>query len=153
MLELWDEVLVQRYIDGREVNVGILGDTVLPIAEIDFSKHAARPLAHRDVSIQVGDRQRRRPRRRAALPGPTSGQGRERSASRRAARLEAVPADSATGGSTCASMRTASRGSSRSNANPDIAPDAGLARMARVAGIEYSRAHSEYLRARARPRP
>ena len=24
------------------------------------------------------------------------------------------------------------------NANPDIAPDAGLARMARVAGIEYS---------------
>ena len=37
MLELWDEVLVQRYVDGREVNVGILGDTVLPIAEIDFS--------------------------------------------------------------------------------------------------------------------
>ena len=30
MLERWDEVLVQRYIDGREVNVGILGDTVLP---------------------------------------------------------------------------------------------------------------------------
>src|SRR5215218_7944807 len=26
MLEGWDEVLVQRYIDGREVNVGILGD-------------------------------------------------------------------------------------------------------------------------------
>ena len=38
MLERWDEVLVQQYIDGREVNVGILGDTVLPIAEIDFGR-------------------------------------------------------------------------------------------------------------------
>src|SRR5438445_5328446 len=36
MLESWDEVLVQRYVDGREVNVGVLGNTVLPIAEIDF---------------------------------------------------------------------------------------------------------------------
>src|SRR6266516_2378450 len=28
----------QRFIDGREVNVGILGDEVLPIAEIDFGQ-------------------------------------------------------------------------------------------------------------------
>ena len=41
MLDVWDEVLVQRYVDGREVNVGILGDTVLPIAEIDFSNMPA----------------------------------------------------------------------------------------------------------------
>src|SRR3712207_4611526 len=38
MLERWDEVLVQRFIDGREVNVGILGDTALRIAEIDFGR-------------------------------------------------------------------------------------------------------------------
>lgn len=38
MLEGWDEVLVQRFIYGREVNVGILGDEVLPIAEIDFAQ-------------------------------------------------------------------------------------------------------------------
>ena len=37
MHEIWREVLVQRYIDGREVNVGVVGDTVLPIAEIDFA--------------------------------------------------------------------------------------------------------------------
>ena len=37
MLECWDELIVQRYIDGREVNVGLLGNTVLPISEIDFS--------------------------------------------------------------------------------------------------------------------
>lgn len=38
MLGGWDEVLIQRFIDGREVNVGILGDDVLPISEIDFAK-------------------------------------------------------------------------------------------------------------------
>ena len=38
MLERWDEVLVQRYVEGREVNVGIVGDAVLPIAEIDFGR-------------------------------------------------------------------------------------------------------------------
>src|SRR4029079_14417260 len=38
MLERWDEVLVQKYVQGREVNVGILGDSVLPIAEIDFGR-------------------------------------------------------------------------------------------------------------------
>lgn len=38
MLERWDEILVQRYVDGREVNVGILGEAVLPISEIDFTR-------------------------------------------------------------------------------------------------------------------
>ncbi|HEY3113079.1 MAG TPA: hypothetical protein VGJ62_05285 [Gemmatimonadaceae bacterium] len=38
MFEGWDEVLIQRFIDGREVNVGILGDETLPIAEIDFGE-------------------------------------------------------------------------------------------------------------------
>ena len=36
MHERWDEVLIQRFVDGREVNVGIVGDQVLPIAEINF---------------------------------------------------------------------------------------------------------------------
>src|SRR3954469_6937765 len=37
MLEHWDEILIQRYVAGREVNVGILGERALPIAEIDFA--------------------------------------------------------------------------------------------------------------------
>ena len=36
MTEQFDEVMVQRYIAGREFNVGIVGDRVLPLAEIDF---------------------------------------------------------------------------------------------------------------------
>jgi D-alanine-D-alanine ligase len=37
MHERWEEVIVQRFIDGREVNVGIVGDTALPVAEIEFA--------------------------------------------------------------------------------------------------------------------
>ncbi len=36
MHERWDEILVQKYVDGREVNVGVLGDQALPVAEILF---------------------------------------------------------------------------------------------------------------------
>ena len=36
MHDRWDDVLVQKYVDGREVNVGILGDRALPVAEIMF---------------------------------------------------------------------------------------------------------------------
>jgi len=31
------DVIVEEYIDGRELNVAILGDTILPISEIDFT--------------------------------------------------------------------------------------------------------------------
>ncbi|MGH7539326.1 MAG: D-alanine--D-alanine ligase family protein [Gemmatimonadales bacterium] len=37
MTEQFDEVLVQRYIPGREFNVGFVGRRVLPVAEIDFT--------------------------------------------------------------------------------------------------------------------
>ena len=67
MLERWDEVLVQRYIDGREINVGIVGDTVLPISEIDFGAMPRGHVAHRDVSIEVDGRQRGRRRRGTAM--------------------------------------------------------------------------------------
>jgi D-alanine-D-alanine ligase len=33
---LWDEVMVQEYVPGREFNVGFIGDQVLPLAEIEF---------------------------------------------------------------------------------------------------------------------
>ena len=137
MLELWDEVLVQRYIDGREVNVGILGDTVLPIAEIDFS-NMPRGRWH-IVTYQSKwatgsvDDLGAEPRCPARLPAKVANE----------ARRIALRAWKLAGGFGYGrvDMRIDANGQPwilEVNANPDIAPDAGLARMARVAGIEYS---------------
>ena len=136
MLERWDEVIVQRYIDGREVNVGVLGDQVLPIAEIDFSgmpRGKWRIITYRSKWEEGSDEDL------GALPqcpAPLS--------ARLAAevRRTALAAWKIVGGSGYGrvDMRIDAEGKPwilEVNANPDISPDAGLARMARVAGIEY----------------
>ena len=136
MLELWEEVIIQRYVDGREVNVGIIGETVLPIAEIDFSR---MPRGRwRIVTYQS-----------KWAPGSVDDIG---GAPRCPARLTAKVATEArrialrawklSGGFGYGrvDMRIDANGQPwilEVNANPDIAADAGLARMARVTGIEY----------------
>ena len=136
MLERWDEVLVQRYIEGREVNVGILGDAVLPIAEIDFGrmpKGMWRIVTYRSKWETGSDEDLgSAPRCPARLPAAVATQ----------LRRVAVAAWRIAGGSGYGrvDLRIDERGRPwilEVNANPDIAPDAGLARMARVAGIEY----------------
>jgi D-alanine-D-alanine ligase len=137
MLERWDEVLVQRYVDGREINVGILGDTVLPISEIDFG---AMPRGKwRIVTYQskwetgsdedVGTK----PNCPADLAPKLTAE----------VRRVALAAWKLVGGEGYGrvDMRIDAAGRPwilEVNANPDIAPDAGFARMASVAGIEYS---------------
>jgi D-alanine-D-alanine ligase len=52
--EFEQPVLIEEYIDGRELNVAVLGDVkpkVLPISEIDFSKMPAH--LHNIVSYQA----------------------------------------------------------------------------------------------------
>ena len=136
MLERWDEVLVQRYVEGREVNVGILGDAVLPIAEIDFGrmpKGMWRIVTYRSKWETGSDEDTgSAPRCPARLPAAVATQ----------LRRVAVTAWRIVGGSGYGrvDMRIDERGRPwilEVNSNPDIAPDAGLARMARVAGIEY----------------
>ena len=136
MLERWDEVLVQRYVDGREINVGVLGDTVLPISEIDFG---AMPRGKwRIVTYQskwlVGSAEDvgAAPRCPADLPPKLAAE----------VRRIALNAWKLVGGHGYGrvDMRIDAHGKPwilEVNANPDIAPDAGLARMAGVAGIEY----------------
>ncbi|HEX3865206.1 MAG TPA: ATP-grasp domain-containing protein [Gemmatimonadaceae bacterium] len=136
MLELWEEVLVQRYVEGREVNVGILGDAVLPIAEIDFS-HMPRG-RWRIVTYQSKwdtgsvDDAGAEPRCPARLPAKIAAE----------TRRVAMHAWKLVGGFGYGrvDMRIDAGGQPwilEVNGNPDIAPDAGMARMARVTGIEY----------------
>lgn len=136
MLEVWDEVLIQRYVDGREVNVGVLGDAVLPIAEIDFGKMPRgrwRIVTYQSKWVpgsvdDIGGA----PRCPAKLPAKVAAE----------ARRVALRAWKIAGGFGYGrvDMRIDANGQPwilEVNANPDIAPDAGLARMARVVGIEY----------------
>jgi D-alanine-D-alanine ligase len=137
MLERWDEVLVQRFVHGREINVGIVGDTVLPISEIDFGamprgmwrivSYQSKWLVGSDEDIGAA------PHCPADLPPKLAAE----------IRRIALSAWQLLGGHGYGrvDMRIDSAGKPwilEVNANPDIAPDAGLARMASLAGIEYS---------------
>jgi len=136
MLERWDEVLVQKYVQGREVNVGIVGDAVLPIAEIDFGrmpKGMWRIVTYRSKWQDGSDEDiGSAPRCPARLPAALASQ----------LRKIAVAAWRIVGGSGYGrvDLRIDERGRPwilEVNANPDFAPTAGLARMAGVAGIDY----------------
>jgi D-alanine-D-alanine ligase len=136
MLERWDEVLVQKYVEGREVNVGIVGDAVLPIAEIDFGrmpKGMWRIVTYRSKWENGSDEDiGSAPRCPARLPASLASQ----------LRKIAATAWRIVGGAGYGrvDLRIDERGRPwilEVNANPDFAPTAGLARMASVAGIDY----------------
>jgi D-alanine-D-alanine ligase len=137
MLKTFDEVIVQRYIDGRELNVGVVGDTILPIAEIDFKampKGMWRMVTYRSKWDTGSDEDLGAvPKCPADLPARSAAE----------VRRVALEAWRLVGGHGYGrvDMRLDESGQPwilEVNSNPDIAPDAGLARMARVAGINYS---------------
>jgi D-alanine-D-alanine ligase len=133
----WDEVLVQRYINGREVNVGIVGDEALPVAEISFDdmpKGLWRIVSYRSKWESGSEEDLgAKPRCPADLP-PALTQELQRIA---------LAAWRLVGGEGYGRVdfridRIGRPWVLEVNANPDIAPDAGLARMARVAGMDYA---------------
>lgn len=151
----WDEVLVQRYIDGREVNVGILGETALPIAEIDFGgmpKGMWKIVSYQSKWLTGSEEDRGSvPRCPAELPPETAAE----------LKRVALAAWRAVGGQGYGRIdfRIDAAGKPwllEVNANPDLAPDAGLARMAGVAGLDYAalvHAICEHALARSRGLP
>lgn len=137
MHERWNEILVQRYVDGREVNVGILNGHVLPIAEIRFDRMPAgmwKIVSYRSKWMSGSDEDIGSvPQCPAELPTRI-----QRELSTIA--LEAWKLVGGSGYGRC-DFRIDRAGRPwllEVNANPDIAPDAGLARMARVAGLDYA---------------
>ena len=137
MHEEWDDVIVQRFIPGREVNVGILGTQVLPIAEIDFSAMPDeywRIVSYRSKWQTGSDEDLGSvPHCPANLPDALSAE---------LGRI-ALAAWRVVGGNGYGRVDMRIDESGRPwilevNANPDFAPTAGLARMARTAGIDYA---------------
>ena len=136
MLEHWDEILIQRYVDGREVNVGILGDRALPIAEIDFAGMPAgmwRIVSYRSKWETGSDEDLgAKPKCPAPLPKQLAAELVEIS----------LAAWKVVGGEGYGRVDLRIDEAGRPwilevNANPDISPDAGLARMAGVVGMDY----------------
>ncbi len=126
------DALVQRFVGGRELNVGIVGGSVLPVAEIAFSgaqrlvSYAAKwePGSGADLGT------------RSLCPAPLDGAVAEH------ARELALRAWRAVGGRGYGrvDLRTDEEGRLQVlevNPNPDLAPEAGLARMAAAAGWTF----------------
>jgi len=137
MHERWDEILVQRFIAGREVNVGIVGETVLPISEIRFDglpRGMWRIVSYRSKWETGSDEDLGAvPQCPAELDEPL------------AAEIEriALAAWRAVGGEGYGRVdmridRTGRPWILEVNANPDLASDAGLARMSRIAERDYA---------------
>ena len=137
MHERWDEVVVQRYIDGREVNVGIVDDQVLPVAEINFGEMPRgmwKIVSYQSKWITGSEEDL------GALPSCPADLP-----EKLVSELEriSITAWRAVGGSGYGRVdfridREGQPWLLEVNPNPDIAPDAGLARMARTAGMDYN---------------
>jgi len=136
MHEIWREVLVQRYVDGREMNVGIVGDTVLPIAEIDFAgfpRGLWKIVTYRSKWDSGCDEDLGAVPR---CPAPIDEALAERISAVAREAWQLVGGE----GYGRVDLRIDREGRPwvlEVNANPDLSADAGLARMARVAGLEY----------------
>jgi D-alanine-D-alanine ligase len=133
----WDDVLVQRYVDGREVNVGVLGDQALPVAEIDF---AGMPKGMWRIVSYQSKWMAGSPEDLGALPNCPAALGPELTAELQRLALAAWQVVGGWGYGRV-DFRVDAQGRPwilEVNANPDLAPDAGMARMARAAGIDYA---------------
>jgi D-alanine-D-alanine ligase len=132
----WGRMLVQRFIRGREFTLAIVGDRVLPHAEIDFSglpRHLP-PVVTYAAKWQYGSAEEEGtvPRCPARLPARVA------SELTRLARRVWSAVDGAGYGRI--DVRMDARGTmfvADVNPNPDLGPSAGLARQAAAAGWSY----------------
>lgn len=132
----FESLLVQRYVDGREFNLAVVGDRVLPHAEITFALPKRLP---RIVSYDAKWRTRSVYYR--GTPPGLLGAGESRLAARltRLARRAWAAVEGVGYGRI--DVRMDARGRLHVidvNPNPDLSPDAGLARQAAAAGWSYA---------------
>ena len=137
ILEQWNEVLVQEYVPGREVNVGFIGREVLPISEIDFARMPAGswPIVTYAAKWNTGSAEDlgTQPVCPAELAPELT---------RRVTQAAKQAWETLTGakGYGRVDLRITEQGEVfvlEVNPNPDLSSDAGLARMARARGWDY----------------
>ena len=137
MTEQFDEVLVQEYVAGREFAVGLVGNRVLPISEIDFSRmpEGAWPILTYAGKWEPGspDDLGSAPVCPANIP--------QKVADKLAKLTEAAWRVMQGTGYGRVDLRLDEQGRAwilDVNPNPDLNDDAGLSRMARAAGWDYA---------------
>lgn len=142
-------LLVQEYLPGRELNVGILGEEVLPVSEIDFGTMPASHwhLVSYSAKWDAGSAEDRGsvPRCPAALDAALA-------ASVRCLALDAWRAVEGRGYGRV-DLRADAADTFHVlevNPNPDLAPGAGFARMAAAAGYDYASVIDRIVREAAR---
>src|SRR5437867_3946439 len=137
MTEQFDEVLVQQYIAGREVNIGFVGERTLPVAEIDFSTmpDGTWPILTYAAKWHVGSPEDlgSRPVCPAQIP--------QRLADRLCRLAETAWRTMQGKSYGRVDLRRDEAGRPwvlEVNPNPDLTDDAGLSRMAKAAGWDYA---------------
>jgi D-alanine-D-alanine ligase len=132
----WGDLLIQEFIDGREINIAIVGNHVLPVAEIDFSElpTGSPPIVSYAAKWLVDSAEYRGTR--AVCPARLAPDQRQKLLHLGTRAWELV--DGAGYGRV--DIRWGRSGVPYVidvNPNPDLSPNAGLARQARTASWTY----------------
>jgi len=135
--DMWDEVMVQEYVPGRELNVGFVGREVLPISEIVFGKmpNGAWPIVTYNAKWDTGSDEDL-----ATVPACPADLEPEVQAAVIGAASDAWGLIGQGMGYGRVDMRVTADGRPfvlEVNPNPDISDDAGLSRMAAARGWDY----------------
>jgi D-alanine-D-alanine ligase len=134
--QTWERLLVQRFVDGREINVAIVGDRVLPHSEIDF---ALLPPGLPRVVTYAAKWETGSVYDRGTAPR-LLGEDEARLSARLARVARAAWAAVEGSGYARIDLRLGERGRLYVidvNPNADLSPGAGLARQAAAAGWSY----------------
>ena len=134
--EGFDRVLVQRFIDGREFNVGIVGNVLLPVNEIDFTRMPTGAWAMLSYAAKWDTGSPEDLGSQPICPADIADDQRDQLYE---LALEAWRAVEGSGYGRV-DFRMDADGNFfvlEVNPNPDLSPDAGLCRMARLHGWEY----------------
>jgi D-alanine-D-alanine ligase len=137
MRNLWDDILVQEYVPGRELNVGFVGDQMLPFSEIEFREmpKGCWPIVTYAAKWDIGSAEDR-----ATVPVCPANIEPELAARVGSVARQAWDLIGQGIGYGRIDVRVAPDGQPyvlEVNPNPDISDDAGLSRMAVAHGWDY----------------